>query len=56
MAAKISSERGEGLNHTMAYEVEQNLLLGACIVIFASVTVMVNSVAAYYLLVFKKAS
>ena len=56
MAVKISSERGQGLNQTTAYEVEQNFLLGACIVIFASVTVMVNSVAAYYLLVFKKAS
>lgn len=56
MAAKISTQRGQGLNHMTAYEVEQNLLLGVCIIIFAFVTIMVNSVAAYYLLVFKKTS
>ena len=54
MATKISTE--QGLNHATAYEVEQNLLLGVCTIIFGFVTIMVNSVAAYYLLVFKKAS
>ncbi|XP_020613953.1 prostaglandin E2 receptor EP4 subtype-like [Orbicella faveolata] len=56
METKISTKRGQGLNQTIAYEVEQNLLLGVCMIIFAFVTIMVNSVAAYYLLVFKKAS
>lgn len=56
MATKISTEWGQGFNHTTAFEVEQNLFLGVCTIISAFVTVMVNAVAAYYLLVFKKAS
>ena len=56
MATKISTKRDQGLNQTMTYEVEQNLWLGVCMIIFAFVTVLVNSIAAYYLLVFKKAS
>ncbi|XP_078361511.1 thromboxane A2 receptor-like [Oculina patagonica] len=43
-------------NHTTSYKVEQNLFLGVCTILSEFVTVAINSVAAYYLLVFKKAS
>lgn len=43
-------------DHGINYEIVQNLFLGVCTILSAFVTVLVNSVAAYYLLVFKKAS
>ena len=43
-------------NHSRDYEIKQNFILGVCTIVYAFVTVLINSIAAYYLLVFKKVS
>lgn len=43
-------------NQTTSYKVDQNILIGVCTIVSEFITIVVNFVAAYYLLVFKKAS
>ena len=43
-------------NHSRDYKIKQNFILGVCTIVYAFVTVLINSIAAYYLLVFKKVS
>lgn len=55
MSAKTFNGLHQSFNRTAtSYKVEQNIFLGVCTIFSAFVTVVVNSVAAYYLLICKK--